>query len=153
MGYLGDRDAAQEIVQDVFINLWQKKDVIDPAKSVKAYLYTSVKNRCLNHIRDNKKFRSYYLDVELELEIPHEDTDNISESETRDKISAALDKLPERCRQVFELSRFDEMKYKEIAEKLGISVKTVEVQVSKALKILRNELREFLMILLLIMLK
>ena len=78
-GYLKDKDSAQEIVQDVFINLWQKKKTITSDKSIKSYLYTSVKNRCLNYIRDNKKFRSQYLDVELELEIPIEDADIFSE--------------------------------------------------------------------------
>ena len=152
-GYIKDQDASQEIVQDVFINLWNKRDAIDPEKQVKSYLYTSVKNRCLNYIRDHKKFRSFYLDVELELEIPDTDPDLFSENETKIKIQNALAKLPERCRQVFEMSRFEEMKYKDIAAQLGISIKTVEVQVSKALKILRDELKEFLMILILLILK
>ncbi|MCF8368556.1 MAG: RNA polymerase sigma-70 factor [Bacteroidales bacterium] len=143
-GYLNDRDSAQEIVQDVFINLWGKRETMDPQKAIKSYLYTSVKNRCLNYIRDHKKFRSQYLDIELELEIPFEDVDMFSESETRKKINNALDKLPEKCRQVFELSRFEEMKYKEIAINMGISIKTVEVQMSKALKILREELKDLI---------
>ena len=91
--YLHDNDSAQEIVQEVFINLWQKKETITSDKSVKSYLFTSVKNRCLNYIRDNKKFRSQYLDVEIELEIPIEDVDIFSESETQDKINEALDKF------------------------------------------------------------
>ena len=148
-GYLNDQDASQEIVQDVFINLWQKKETITSDKSVKSYLYTSVKNRCLNYIRDRKKFRSQYLDVDIELEIPVQEEDMFSESETQDKINAALDKLPEKCRQVFELSRFEEMKYKEIAVKMNISIKTVEVQISKALKILREELKDLIVIIML----
>ena len=152
-GYIKDRDASQEIVQDVFINLWNKRETIDPDRQVKSYLYTSVKNRCLNYIRDNKKFRSFYLDVEVEMEIPDTNPDLFSENETKIKIENALDKLPEKCRQVFELSRFEEMKYKDIADNLGISVKTVEVQISKALRILREELKEFLMILILLILK
>ena len=147
-GFVNDGDSAQEIVQDVFINLWQKRESMDSEKSIKSYLFTSVRNRCLNFIRDHKKFRSEYLDVELELEIPVEDVDRFSELETEDRIARAMDKLPEKCRQVFELSRFEEMKYKEIAEHLGISVKTVEVQMSKALKILREELKDLMLLLL-----
>jgi len=150
-GYIHDRDSAQEIVQDVFINLWQKKETITADKSVKSYLYTSVKNRCLNYIRDHKKFRSHYLDVELEMEIPVTDVDIFSVSETQDKINTALDKLPEKCRQVFEMSRFEEMKYKEIAEKMDISIKTVEVQMSKALKILREELKDLIVLILILL--
>lgn len=153
MGYVNDRDSAQEIVQDVFINLWEKRETIDPGKPVKSYLFTSVRNRCLNFIRDHKKFRSYYLDVELEMEVKWEDNDNLSEADTERRVSEALNKLPEKCREVFELSRFDELKYKEIAEKLGISVKTVEVQMSKALKVMRGELKDLLIVLILMLLK
>ena len=153
VGYVNDRDSAQEIVQDVFINLWEKRETIDPGKPVKSYLFTSVRNRCLNFIRDHKKFRSYYLDVELEMEVKWEDNDNLSEADTERRVSEALNKLPEKCREVFELSRFDELKYKEIAEKLGISVKTVEVQMSKALKVMRGELKDLLIVLILMLLK
>ena len=151
VSYVHDHDSAQEIVQDVFINLWQKKESISGEKPVKSYLYTSVKNRCLNHIRDNKKFRSQFLDIELELEIPVEDFDSFSESETQNKIDAALNKLPEKCRQVFELSRFEELKYKEIAERLSISQKTVEIHMSKALKVLRFELKDLIVVLILLL--
>ncbi len=152
-GYLNDVDTAREIVQDIFISLWNKRDTIDPDKKVKSYLYTSVRNRCLNHIRDHKKFRSLYLDVEIEREIPDQDPDLFSVSETKTKIEKALDKLPAKCREVFELSRFEELKYMEIADRLNISIKTVEVQVSKALRILREELKEFLVVLILLILK
>ncbi len=147
--YVNDNDTAKEITQNVFINLWQNKKGIDSSKSVKSYLFTSVRNRCLNYIRDNKKFRSNVLDVEIaDYETAYEsDTFSVAELET--KISSALDKLPERCRQIFMLNRFEDLKYKEVAEKLGISVKTVEVQMSKALKILREELKDYIYILIL----
>jgi len=142
--YVNDKDTSQDIVQEVFIAMWQKKETITSEKPVKSYLFTAVKNRCLNYIRDHKKFRSYQLDVEIELEIPVEEMDVFSGPETQTQINQALDKLPPKCRQVFELSRYKEMKYKEIAAKLGISVKTVEVQMSKALKILREELADLI---------
>lgn len=151
-GFVYDTDSAKEIVQDVFINLWQKRETIEQEKSVRAYLFQSVRNRCLNHIRDNQKFRSHYLDVELEQNNQAWDYDHLVGEEIHKKIEAAIQKLPEKCREVFELSRFEEMKYNEIALKLGISVKTVEVHMSKALKSLREELKDLMMILLLLFL-
>jgi RNA polymerase sigma-70 factor, ECF subfamily len=149
-GYIHDFESAEEIVQDVFVNLWQKKDTIIQERQVKSYLFTSVKNRCLNFIRDNKKFRSFYLDVEVELEIPVNEKDYFSEAYVENKVKQALNKLPEKCRKVFELSRFDEMKYKDVAETLGISIKTVEAQISKALKILKEELSDLLLIIIIL---
>jgi len=151
LGYVCDLDTSKEIVQEVFINLWNKKDTITSDKSVKAYLYTSVRNRCLNYIRDHKNFRSYLLDVEIEDTELVIENQSMTQAETQVKIQQAIEKLPEKCRKVFELSRFDELKYKEIAEKLDISIKTVEAQVSKALKILREELKELIISILLIL--
>jgi RNA polymerase sigma-70 factor, ECF subfamily len=141
-GYVSDQDSAEEIVQQVFINLWEHREEIDPQKAIKSYLFTSVKNRCLNHIRDNKKFRNYYLDVELELEIPVSDNDKTEMADLEKQVADALDKLPEKCREVFMMCRFEDMKYKDVALKLDISQKTVEAQMSKALKILREELKD-----------
>lgn len=152
-GLVHDDDAAKEIVQDVFVNLWQKRETLDPEKSIKSYLFQSVSNRSLNYIRDHQKFRSHYLDMEIELERSIEDYDFLVGEETQNKIEAAIQKLPEKCREVFELSRFEEMKYNDIAEKLGISVKTVEVHMSKALRILREELKDMIMILLFLLLE
>lgn len=148
MGYLKDRDSSEGVVQEVFVALWHKRESIDPGKSVKSYLYTAVKNRCINYIRDHKKFRSYVLDVEIELEVPVEEEKPFEAEELKKRIEEALGKLPPRCREVFELSRFEEKKYNEIAAALNISVKTVEVQMSKALKILREELGDLIFILL-----
>lgn len=148
--YVSDLDDAKEIVQDVFINLWTKRETITSDKSVKSYLFTSVKNRCFNFIRDNKKFRSYVLDIDIaDYEVPFEN-DPFSESELQTKINKTINKLPEKCRQVFKLSRVEELKYKEIADKLNISVKTVEAQMSKALKVLREELKEYIAVILLL---
>ena len=142
-GYVSDYETAEEIVQQVFINLWNRKDYIATEGPVKSYLFTSVKNRCLNHIRDRKKFRSYYLDIETELTIPVAEKDNVMEEDLEAQLTKALDKLPEKCREIFMLCRFEDMKYKDVAEKLGISQKTVETQMSKALKILREEFKDF----------
>lgn len=151
--YLNDRSDSEEIVQEVFVNLWQKRDSIDPAKQVKTYLFTAVRNRCLNYIRDRKKFRSFYLDVEVEQAFPIQDRDLLTSQEEMEMITKALEKLPEKCREVFELSRFDNMRYHEIASHLNISVKTVEAQVSKALKILREELKNLLWAIILLLIQ
>jgi len=152
-GFIYDQDEAKEIVQEVFTNLWLKKEEITTEKSIKSYLYTSVRNRCLNFIRDHKKFQSQLLDVDIadyDMQIEN-DPSGISDLET--KINIAIDKLPEKCAEVFKLSRFEEMKYKDISEKLNISIKTVEAQISKALKHLREELKEYITVLILLILK
>jgi len=152
-GFIYDQDEAKEIVQEVFTNLWLKKEEITTEKSIKSYLYTSVRNRCLNFIRDHKKFQSQLLDVDIadyDMQIEN-DPSGISDLES--KINIAIDKLPEKCAEVFKLSRFEEMKYKDISEKLNISIKTVEAQISKALKHLREELKEYITVLILLILK
>ncbi len=148
--FLNDPASAEDIVQQVFINIWDRREAIDSEKPVKSYLLASVKNRCLNYIRDNKKYRSYFLDIEAEMEIPVKAKDLISEKYLNDKLEAALNKLPEKCREIFVLCRFEEMKYKQVAEKLGVSQKTVEAQMSKALKIMRNELKGLFVLVLLL---
>lgn len=148
--YVGDEDSAKEITQKVFISLWENRDKIDTQKSIASYLFTSVKNRCLNHLRDHKKYRSSILDLEghdfdLSVEPDHGEL-----AELEHKIGIALDSLPEKCRTVFEMSRFHDKKYKEIAEALEISQKTVEAHMSKAIKALRVHLQDYMSFLLLI---
>ena len=142
---LGDEDDAREVVHQVFINLWEKRDEIDLSTSLKSYLFTSVNNRSLNVIRDRKKFSSQEVpeqagewDVSAQLE----------SMELEEKIREAIASLPERCRVIFELNRFDGMKYSEIAGHLDISVKTVENQMTKALKLLREQVAKYLAIIL-----
>ncbi len=148
--YLPDQDTAKEIVHNVFLNLWEKRGTIDTGSPLKSYLFTSVHNRCLNHIRDQKKFDKNEENMDrLDTSLFAVGTDNLEEQELELRISEALQALPEKCRQVFILNRFEELKYKEIAEKLGISIKTVEAQMSKALRIMREKLIDYLTILIL----
>ena len=142
---LSDEDDAREVVHKVFINLWEKREKIDLSASLKSYLFTSVHNRSLNVIRDRKKFSS-----EEVPEVPGEwdVSAQIESMELEEKIMETIESLPERCRQIFELNRFDGLKYSEIATKLDISVKTVENQMSKALKILREKLMKYMTLLL-----
>lgn len=141
--FVQDSDSAKDITQKVFINLWESREKIDPQKAIQSYLFTSVRNRCLNYIRDQKKYRSHVLDVEIaDLEIGFEEVDS-GISELKEKVAEALNTLPEKCRLVFEMSRYKNMKYREIAEELDVSVKTVEAHMSKALKNLREHLKDF----------
>ena len=150
--YVKDYETARGIVQDAFIGLWEKRATIDPGKSVTSYLSTTVRNKCLNHLRDTKKFSNGLLEIEnLKADTGYEQPLRIMETELKQTIGHAIAELPEKCRQIFELSRFRNMKYQEIADHLGLSVKTVEAQMSKALQHMRNRLKPFLTILLLIL--
>ncbi|MBN1199918.1 MAG: RNA polymerase sigma-70 factor, partial [Bacteroidales bacterium] len=149
--YVKDYEAAREIVQEAFISLWNQRDRIDPSRKIKSYLSTTVRNRSLNHLRDNKKFDTRLLAQEnLYPLASYEQSDRLVEKELQDKIHEAISDLPEKCREIFLLSREEHLKYQAIADRLQISVKTVETQMSKALQHLRSRLREYLVILLLV---
>ena len=148
--FVGDMDTARDITQKIFIHLWENRAQMNPDKAIRSYLFTSVKNRCLNHIRDQKKYRSRILDVDIhEVDIAFEE-DQLAVDELQTRIDLALSRLPEKCRQVFELSRFEQKKYQEIADKLDISKKTVEAHMSRALRSLREDLGDYLYLLLLL---
>lgn len=150
--YVKDLETAREITQDAFLNLWEKRHTIDPARPVKAYIATSVRNKSLNYLRDHRKFDAGLLGIEkLYPEEAAEVSDPLVAEEIRRRIRSATDALPEKCREVFMLNREGQLKYHQIAEKLGISVKTVETQISKALQHMRDHLKEFLTLLILVM--
>lgn len=141
--YVQDQNIAEDICQSVFIKLWEKRTEINPNQSIKSYLFTSVKNRSLNYIRDHKKYRSKVLDVDLaDIEYFEEEEGDLNIDELKVKLEKALASLPEKCRKVFEMSRFEGLKYREIADELDISQKTVEAHMSKAIKTLRIELKD-----------
>jgi len=149
--YVKDYEAAREIVQEAFIGLWNQRERIDPSRQVKSYLSTTVRNRSLNYLRDHKKFDTRLLTQEnLYPLASYEQPDRLVEKELQEKIGQAVGELPEKCREIFLLSREEYLKYQEIADRLQISVKTVETQMSKALQHLRSRLREYLVILLLV---
>ena len=142
--YVKDLDTAKEIVQEAFFAIWQKKETIDLSKPVKSYLTSAVRNKCLNYLRDHKKFNSEIIDFEdIRTEMEETGSDKLVEAEIRNRIIAAIDELPEKCREIFLLSRHENLKYMEIAERCEISIKTVETQMSKALQHMRIRLAEF----------
>ncbi|WP_207425240.1 RNA polymerase sigma-70 factor [Pedobacter sp. SYSU D00535] len=142
---LKDEEQAEEIVQQVFLKLWERREQLNIQISIKAYLYKSVHNDCLNYFQQNKT-RAKYEDYASRSGSAEAGSaaKKLELKELEGRIADALDELPQQCRTIFQMSRFEELKYKEIAEQLGISIKTVENQMGKALKILRVKLAEFL---------
>lgn len=143
--FLNDRDEAEEVVQNAFINVWDKRSQVEIQTSFKAYLYRVVRNACLNVIKHEKVRQQHAAHELVHAEKAHDHvSQSMISSELEEKIAEAMKALPEQCRLVFQLSRFEELKYAEIAQQLDISVKTVENQIGKALRIMREELKEYL---------
>jgi RNA polymerase sigma-70 factor (family 1) len=149
-----DRDEAEEIVQTMFVRLWEQRAALDITTSVQAYLFRAVRNASLNQIKKNQ-IREAYKSRNLEQieNNPDYQTDHATTSDLAQRIEAAIADLPEQCRLIFKMSRFEEMKYKDIADHLGLSIKTVENQMGKALKILRGRLVEYLTVFLMLFLR
>lgn len=143
--YLEDPDDAEEVVQNCFIKLWEKKENINIQSSVKSYLYQIIRNACLNEIKHQKVKKSYGDMVSQQGEQHSEASDQTTlRGELEEKIAIALQSLPQQCRLIFTMSRFEELKYQEIADQLNLSIKTVENQMGKALKLMRAQLQEYL---------
>ena len=143
-----DHESAENIVQDIFLRVWQNKDNLDPSQNIKSFLFTSAKNHALNYIRhENVKHQS-----EDELKLLTQQILNPEEeifySELSRTYHEAVQRLPEKCRQIFSMNRFEQLSHREIADELNISKKTVENQMNKALKYLRKHLAKFLVVIL-----
>ena len=142
--YVKDFETAKEIVQDAYISMWEKRETIDMERAVKSYLTMVIHNKCTNYLRDNRKFDKNILDIENLLDVPeYESSDSLVADELKISIDSAINELPEKCREIFVLNRYENLKYQEIADKLQISVKTVESQMSKALQHMRVRLAEY----------
>jgi RNA polymerase sigma-70 factor (ECF subfamily) len=141
-----DWDVAEEVVQGLFLKLWEKDEWADIKISVKSYLYKSVYHTSLNYLRRQKVHLKYQNQTEHTMK-HHTDEQadgKFKLSELEQSLQKALNKLPEKCRAIFHLSRFEELKYQQIADQLQISIKTVETHMGKALRILRVEMKEYL---------
>jgi RNA polymerase sigma-70 factor (family 1) len=143
--YVGRTETAEEIVQDVFINIWNKADQLNIQVSMKSYLFRSVINSSLNHIKKEKreleKQSAYRIVYNQELETEEEDT-NVAEEALFKGLEDALARLPEKCKQVMYLSRFGKLKQQEIADQLEISIKTVKNHLTYGFKKLREHLEK-----------
>ncbi|MDA3818414.1 MAG: RNA polymerase sigma-70 factor [Prolixibacteraceae bacterium] len=140
--FLDDYDDAEEVVQDVFITIWEKRSTTVLPLSVRNYLFGSVRNRSLNVLK-HKKIVDRHKSDNLKAQLEQSDDELYREIDLMNKINAHIDALPPRRREIFILSREYGLKYREIAEKLNLSVKTVEAQMGVALKSLRENLKEY----------
>ena len=137
-GVLKDEDVAKDLVQDIFIDLWKRRTSCD-IRNLSSFLVRAVKFQVLNYIR-NTKLHAEHLAVIGNIGSNNQTEDSLNLKETEEILQKAIEDLPPRCRQVFELSRVQCLSHKEISSKLNISTKTIEVQISKALALIRERL-------------
>ena len=145
MQYLNDRNAVEDLVQDFFVTLWMESANRKIRISLKSYLFSGIRYRCLDFQKHQKVVRKYNTFAHFFEEMEVSQTDHFfAESELRQAIHNSMAKLPPRCNEIFGLSRIKGLSNQEIASHLGLSKRTVELQISNALKILRKELVEYL---------
>lgn len=147
--YLLSKEDAENVVQDIFIHILEKKQQLNITTSISSYLFTLTKNRCLDFLRHQTVADKYRSEYAIKLEALEElNAIDINEQEIESKIKEALEKLPPKCREIFVKSRFENKRNKDIAEELHIFVSTVETQISIALRKLKADLKEYLPIIL-----
>jgi RNA polymerase sigma-70 factor (ECF subfamily) len=144
--FVEDLSVAKNIVQEVFLKIWANRAKLDPEVNIKYYLYRAVKNKSLNHLRHLKVVKRSAEDVYLNKSPGKTPEENLSEDEIVELLIKAIEELPEKCKIVFFMSKYDKLKYPEIAAALDISIKSVEYQMRRALKFLRKHLSRFYMI-------
>lgn len=144
--YVIDPDQAEEVVQDMFFKMWDRRDALSINTSLPAYLYKAVTNHALNFIKYQKQARQYqdYIGFRVDENVAPSAHDTLVHSDLELQFKGLVKELPEKRRLIFEMNRFEGMKYNEIATKLNISSKTVEIQISKALEFLRSKLKDYL---------
>lgn len=139
--FLNDHTLSEDIITDLFTNIWLKRNRIEVKQNFKSYIYRSAKNAALAYLRKKKLHVVGFDDVEsLNVDTGQNPFTKFSQKQLSTQITSILNKIPQRSREVFVMHRFDEMKYKEISQILEISVKTVENHMSKAIKVLHNNM-------------
>lgn len=149
---LRDPDETEDVVQQVFVSMWEKHAQLDIHTSVRAVLYKAVHNACLNRLK-HRKVRAEYASEYQHSQSEAMQDQELQAKELEVKIQEAIAKMPEQCARIFTMSRFEQLRYQEIADQLGLSVKTVENQMGKALKIVREHLRDYLSLFLLFLIQ
>jgi RNA polymerase sigma-70 factor, ECF subfamily len=147
-----DEVIAEEMVQNVFCKLWEKREELQVQGAIKSYLYRAVHNGCLNWLKQQKGRARHHDNIFKQSTEAQHDHDGAEFRQLKQRIQAELNELPEQCRTVFQLSRFEELNYKEIAETMGITVSTVKNHMNKALRVLRTKLTDYLPVLLFLLL-
>ena len=142
--YVPDTSIAENLVQDVFVAIWANRLQLDPALNIKTYLYTAARNQALKYLRHSDVERRSAEEVTLAFPRQQTPEDEWQGKELAASIYQAIEALPEKCRILFSMNRFDHLTYAEMAEIQGISIKTVETQMGRALKFLRNRLAHLL---------
>jgi RNA polymerase sigma-70 factor (ECF subfamily) len=150
--FLYDKTRCEDIVQTIFTQLWENRETLVIETSLKSFLLQSVRNGCIDELRHNKSIKEHEIYTEAFGPLGDMDTENyILYSDLQTHLDDALDKLPETYRQAFVMNRFDGLKYKEIAQKLEVSERTVEVRIGKAIGLLRHYLKDFLILILVLL--
>ena len=149
---LNDMDEAEEMVQGTFLTLWEKRANVVIHTSMKSYLYRAVHNNCLNRIKHESVRRDHINEYRYIGQVAEYDSHSVLTDELERQINEAIAGMPPQCQKVFMLSRFENLTYAEIAEHLGLSIKTVDHHMLKALKILREKLKDYLPLLFWLML-
>lgn len=144
-GYVNDMETAREIIQDLFVTIYENRKSLVISTSLRSYLFQAVRNRCLNHIKHLHVKRKHLDQISVEQESTEDLEARIMETELEHRIFKIVDGLPPKCQEIFRMSRVNGLSNKEIAEKFQISIRTVETQISNALKVLRKKLGEDLL--------
>jgi len=143
MDYITDQDKAEDIAQGVFIKIWEDREKIEVKTSLRSYIFKSVQNRCLDYIKHNnirKRTEKYIINSEPSYIY---ENDYLS-FDLLEKAESSINNLPDAVKKIFKMSRFENKKYREIADSLNISIKTVEANIGKALRTLRKDLEDWL---------
>ena len=144
---LGDMDKARDVVQDIFVTLYASKETLQINTSLKSYLFKCVYNACLNNLKQQTVYAQHHAYLKNTTTFV-DDHDAILKTELEERIRVAVESLPDQCQRIFKMNRYEGRKNSDIAAELGISIRTVETQISKALSILRANLIDYLSLIL-----
>lgn len=141
--YLHDMDHAEEEVQNLFYHLWRDRETLNIKISIKSYLYRAVSNNCMMLLKKHNRRQEIVAEMK-ENRVVEQPVDLLEEKEIKEAVDRTLDQLPEQTAAIFRMSRYEGLKYREIAQKLSISVKTVEANMTRAIKLFRKNLSEYM---------